>query len=408
MKQGFWIIVCWGLSCPAIAQKLKRADKAIAAGVASDMAALGADSVSDGHTAGGQTPKVCAYVSGQFEQFGMVKVGEGQSFVRAVKIDQGWAIGAACALSLDGKPAVAGVDFFPLVGSPDGHAEGSTGISLNEGGLPWIYDLKYDLEGGKDDSSFNLHKILADKAKEAKKKGGTALLLYNSSKIPDNLVFNSRDSNSKFSIPIVYISRALSKKAFKDPTAYIQVALTVATEQHVFYVHHVEGLIDNGAPGMVVIKGSLDTSGSAVAIVELARLIRQAGWRKHNYLFLGYSGGPSAESSELTARNTQHPDIWKHPVDYDVEVSRIIPDPGGRILRVTGFSAPGHWDAVFGKVKDPFLQVSYVDGGAGPVSSYPFFVVSAGTSVVPQEKDYNNTALAVRYVFKLLEAAEKQ
>src|SRR5262249_35793507 len=151
-------------------------------------------------------------------QAGVNGSGENGSFTQVVHVDEGRVIGSHCALSLDGKTAVPGTDFFPLVGCPDAHAAGSTGVSLHERGLPWIYDLRYDLEAGKVD--------MVAKALEAKKKGATALLLYNSGSIPDGLKFDGSDKKTVYALPVIYINKELSAKAFRDQTAYVDVDLT--------------------------------------------------------------------------------------------------------------------------------------------------------------------------------------
>jgi aminopeptidase YwaD len=406
MKKGFWIYFALWLTSPALGQKLRKADKALAASIAVDIAGLGGDS----SAAGQHIPPVCLFTAAQFERMGMDREGDTNSYLKLIKLDRGMEIGGKCALSLDGKAVVVGQDFYPLAGSPNGHTEGSSGVSLNERGLPWIYDLRYDLETGKGAVPVNLYALLEKKSLEAKKKGATALLLYNSSKIADGLFFDVNDRSSVYAIPVVYIDKSLSSKVFKDATAYVDVDLTVATEEKDDYVHNVEGFINNGAHRTVILRASLDTAGCGAALIELARLVKQAGWKRHNYLVLGYSGG----LTEISNRRTVHPDGGLDSVDYRVDVGRIVPDPANPVLMVSGFSASGKWEAVFNGVKDNYLHMRYVNGGEVMAEGIPFKAgfPSFGMTVVGpptgQEENYDREALAVRYIFKLMEAAEKQ
>ena len=90
---------------------------------------------------------------------------------------------------------------------------------------------------------------------------------------------------------MVYISKGLSNKAFKDPTAYVDVDLTVATREKKYNVYWVQGTINNNARRVIILEAAFDTAAGAAALLELARLVRQAGWKRHNFLFLAYQGG---------------------------------------------------------------------------------------------------------------------
>jgi hypothetical protein len=329
-------------------------------------------------------------------------LGEADSgqFVQAQLVDEGKMIGQGCTLNLDGNPYRAGIDFFPLAGSAEGHVEGNAGVSLNERGLPWIYDLKYDLESAKDNPGLDLHKLLENKCLDAKRKGATALVLYNSSKISDNLSFEKGDTVSRYVLPVIYLTRHSSKVAFKDPTAYVQVNLSVSIPQKQYYIHFVEGMINNGAGNLVLLHASLDTAGSAVALIELTRLIRHSGWRQHDYLIIGYSGGVPTEAN-----------VWsrlpKETVAYDVEVQRMIPDPSKPQVNVMAVAAQNKWESVFQKTKDNYLTLLYTKSspGSGPV--YPYLCFSTSGPVIPKSGDYDREALAIRYIYKMMEAADK-
>ena len=394
MKHIFCFCLGYWMMLPLWAQKLKKADRALAANIAADVAGLSRDSI--GASGNGQVvPKVCVFASGEFARMGMGKEGNSGSYFREIQLDRGRIISTKCALSLNGKTAVAGTEFYPLVGSPNGHTEGSAGVSLNERGLPWIYDLKYDLETGRGNAAFDLHKLLENKAVEAKKKGATALLLYNSSTIQDGLTFDANDKKTAYVLPVIYISRLLSSKVFKDATAYVDVNLTVAMEEKEDYAHNVEGFIDNGARRTVVLRASLDTLGCAAALIELARLLKQAGWKKHNYLVLGYSGERTEEKG-------------MDSVDYRVDLGYLVPDPANPVMVVSALSDSDKWGNVFGAVKDNYLHVKFVNQGTVPGGRFSSFVLTTDGSAIQSETDYNREALAVRYAFKLMEAAENQ
>jgi hypothetical protein len=377
MRTGVWIglALCLG-AYPGVAQKLKKADKAIAGRLTEDMAGLRQDS-------GGETPGACSYLSAQFGAMGV------EHSLKVVSVDEGRVISPRCVLRLDGKIAAAGSDFFPLAGSPDAHTTGSSGISLNEAGLPWIHDLKYDLEGGKGTPSFDIRKVLVAKAREAKKKGATALLLYNSSAQPDGFHFDGADT-TRYAIPVVYINKELSNKAFKDPTAYVDVDLTVATQEKKYKVYSVEATINTGAQRAIILEAAFDTADGAAALLELARLVRQAGWKKHNYLFLAYQGGRATPPTG--------------PVDCIVNVEGLgNPHP---LLNAGTSQAGGIWAEALKTKRDEYLQVVY--GPADTAGLPPGCGLLRFSSERPGAPGTEGEALAVRYLFNVLSAAEKK
>ncbi len=403
MRKACWIVLM-GLSSvvPVNAQRLKKADKLVSTGIAGDMSLLTGDSVFEGHTQTSTPPAPCMFAASQLAQMGLLGEADSGQFIKTLLVDEGKIIGSGCSLSLDGNSLKPGSDFFPLAGSPQGHAEGSTGVSLNERGLPWIYDLKYDLEAEKETPGFDMHKLLENKSLDAKKKGATALILYNSSKIADSISFEKNDSVSHYAIPVIYLTRTISKVVFKDPTAYIQVNLSVSIQKKQYYIHFVEGMMNNGAGNLVLLHASLDSAGSAVALVELTRLIRHSGWKQHDYLVIGYSGGVETDSAIWTR-------LPKEPVAYDLEVQRMIPDPTKPQISVMAAFAEDKWEYLFHKAKDNYISLQYtkVTPTNHVVNNYPYFCFSTAGPVIPKSQDYDREALAIRYIYKMMEAADK-
>lgn len=392
MKTGLFTGLAIFLLASAVsAQKLKRADRELAAELSQDATHLGPDTSS-----GGRAPAAVVYMSDQLARAGVNGGGDNGGFMQVVHVDEGRVIGSRCALSLDGKAAVPGKDFFPLVGCPDAHTAGSTGVSLHERGLPWIYDLRYDLEAGKMD--------MVVRAQEAKKKGATALLLYNSSSIPDGLRFDSSDNKTVYALPVIYISKELSAKAFKDQTAYIDVDLTVSTQERKYDVYNLEGFVNNGAPRTVILESAYDTTGGAAALLALTRLVKHAGWKKHNYLVIAYPGG--WEQRALAAYFAQHPELQRDRVDYVVDVGGMAnPDPSLPELNVRAWQPHQEWKSLFGK-KDAWLRVRYEET-PGDTLDMPGGFLSFSTGR-PGSGGNDGEALAVRYVFNGLSPLEKK
>lgn len=392
MKTGLFtgVAVCL-LACPGSAQKLKRADRELATELSQDWTHLGPDT-----PVGGKAPAAVVYMSDQLARAGVSGGGENGGFTQVEHVDEGKVIGSRCALTLDGKTAVPGIDFFPLVGCPDAHAAGSTGVSLHERGLPWIYDLRYDLEAGKLD--------MVAKALEAKKKGATALLLYNSSGIPDGLKFDGSDKKTIYALPVVYISKELSAKAFKDQTAYVDVELTVATQERKYDLYNLAGYVDNGAARTVILESAYDTTSGAAALLALTRLVKHAGWKKHNYLVIAYPGGRGQQA--LEAYFARHPDVQRDKVDFVIDVEGMAnPDPSVPELTVRAWRPRQEWKSLFGK-RDAYLKVRYEEFPADTLDIPGGFL--AFSTSRNGAGSYDGEALAVRYVFNGLTPMEKK
>lgn len=401
MKTGLLIVLTVSMGwTPGLAQKLKRADKELAA----ELSQYGSDLRGD---TGFQekTPQACVYLSTVLARAGLTGSADAGSFVRVVRVDEGKVIAPRCSLSFDGRAAVPGTDFFPLVGCPDAHAGGSTGISLNERGLPWIYDLRYDLEGGKGNPAFDIRKTLAIKTEEARRKGATALLLYNSSALPDGFSFDASDKKTVYTLPIVYINKRLSAKVFKDPTAYVDVDLTVAIQDKAYNLYSVEGYVDNGASKTVILESSYDTTAGAAALLGLVHLVKHAGWKKHNYLVIAYNGGRQTEA--LDAYFAKHPALQKDRVEYVVNVEGLgSPDPGHPELWVKAWQGRPDWKTTFSGRKESFLKVMYEDA-PGDTLGIPSGAIAFSIDK-PGIPGYDGEALALRYIFNSLAAVEKQ
>ncbi|MEI2711197.1 MAG: hypothetical protein V9E96_19595 [Chitinophagaceae bacterium] len=58
-------------------------------------------------------------------------------------------------------------------------------------------------------------------------------LLYNTSTITDNVLFNKNDTTKTSAIPVIYIKPQAVKEYFKDPSATLEIDISVEIEhQH--------------------------------------------------------------------------------------------------------------------------------------------------------------------------------
>src|SRR5438876_364378 len=121
--------------CPA--QKLKKEDKAIIAGLEAHVHYL-ADDKLEGRRAGSNGEKLAMeYIAAQFEKAGLSAQGDNHSWYQAFDINEGKEISKSAYLFINNTP-VKTADYFPFTGSPATPIEGAPAIGLREAGVPWF------------------------------------------------------------------------------------------------------------------------------------------------------------------------------------------------------------------------------------------------------------------------------
>jgi len=74
--------------------------------------------------------------------------------------------------------------------------------------------LKEILDENKTNPHFDIDEAIKKESIQVASKGATALFLYNSSAITDNVQFNKKDTSKTLSIPVIYITKAGFKHYF--------------------------------------------------------------------------------------------------------------------------------------------------------------------------------------------------
>ena len=380
------------------AQKLKKADKITLANLETHIRYLSDDKL-EGRRTGSAGEKLAGdYISIAFAGSGLRPRGDNNGWLQAFEVNEGKQVGPDTYFSVGERNLKEGKDFFPLAFSAVGAAAGSPAIALQEGGEPWFLDLKETLEGARNNPHFDLDEALRIKAKECSKKGATALILYNSSKLPDNLAFDPKDRSEPAVLPLIYITRDVKKKYLKDESASLDIKMKVSFTEKKRIGHNVVGFLDNGASNTVIIgahydhlgygedsnslyrgperqihNGADDNASGVAGIIELARLLKESRLKSNNYLFIAFSG----EELGLYGSKyfVEHPAIDLKKVNYMINLDMI-----GRLkdsthaLTIGGYGTSPAWDEVVGGVKDKkYFTVHYDSSGTGPSDHTSFY-----------------------------------
>lgn len=332
------------------------------------------------------------YIIGQYQQIGLLPAGS-QGYVQEFEINEGKQIDAVTSLQVDGKTMALHTDYFPLAFSAETHVKGNPAIALSEARQPWFKDVKEVLEDNKSNLHFDMENEIRKMVNAVAAKGATALFIYNSSTLVDNIQFNKNDSSPAVKLPVVYITKTGMADYFADHSATLDISLTTHFSQKKRIAHNLAGFIDNHAATTVILgahydhlgygedKTALDTghlihngaddnaSGSA-ALIELARMLKKTAPAQNNYLILHFSG---EEQGLLGSK------FWlDHPGKVIIPNYMINMDMVGRYdtahkLTIGGYGTSPVWGEIFAAAKPAGLLVKFDSTGSGPSDHAAFY-----------------------------------
>jgi len=387
------------LSQPALSQKLKKSDRAILANLESEIRYL-ADDRLEGRRTGTTGEKMASdYLIAEFEQIKLAPAGANGTWLQAFPVDDGKQVNPATCLVINQDSLRINADYFPLPYSASLSVSGSPAMALQERGVPWFVDLKETLESNQGNPHFSLDSYLHGRIRDCVKKGATAVIIYNSSKIDDGISFDAKDRSAAETVPIMYVTGDARRKYLHDESASMEIHLTVDMSEKIRTGHNVAAYLDNGAPGVVVIgahydhlgygedgnslyrgkerlvhNGADDNASGTAAMIELARLLKTSKFKNYNYLFLGFSG---EELGLLGSKYfTEHPTIDLARVDYMINMDMV-----GRLndsthaLTIGGYGTSPSWGELFRKDDGhKYFQLKYDSSGTGPSDYTSFYL----------------------------------
>ena len=382
----------------AIAQKLKKADKAILESLKTNIAYLSDDKL-EGRRAGtnGEVLAV-TFITDQFTKAGLQPKGDNKGFSQPFTIDDGKIIKPSSMFQINGADLKPSVDFFPLGNSPDCKMiEAATSISLAEYNAPWFKDLGDALVANKDNPHFDVQDFIKTTTKNAADKKASILILFNSSDLPDNIKFEPKDKSEKTAIPVVYVTKKAWDQNIKDQSASYDFKIKVETEPKSRLANNIVGYIDNGAPTTIVFgahfdhlgygedgnsmlrtgeksihKCADDNASGTAALIELAKLLKKSKLKKHNYLFLAFSG----EELGLFGSKyyVEHPTVSLTTMDYMINMDMVgRMNDSTKTITVGGFGTSPTWSTIIiSDPKAPF-QIKIDSSGTGPSDHTSFY-----------------------------------
>ncbi len=166
----------------------KKADQQVISNLKSHIQFLSNKSPQESGNVSKEGPLVLQYISTQFKAIGLQPKGT-NGYIQQFKLDDERQIEPQTFLKVNGTLLAVKKDYFPLSFSASKSATGMPAMALREKGVPWFADMKDWLEDTAKNVEFEITKTIQKEADRAALKGATALFLYNSGNLTDNLRF---------------------------------------------------------------------------------------------------------------------------------------------------------------------------------------------------------------------------
>jgi aminopeptidase YwaD len=434
----------------AQAQKLKKEDKLIVANLQQHIQYLADDKLEGRRTGTPGEKLAAAYISNEFKKAGLLPRGS-DAYYQPFDVAEGKQINASTYLTIDGKSLALNREFFPLIVSPNVTMEALPSLALQEPNMPWFFDLKDLIEESAGNPHFDITEAIIKSTKEVKKKGATAIFLYNTSAKEDGIQFNGKEKLEQLSIPVIYLTKEAAKKYLTDPSATLDMKLKVDIGEKKRTGTNVIGYIDNGAASTVILgahfdhlgygedgnsrevekknqihNGADDNASGTAAVIELARLLKESKGKNNNYLFICFSG----EELGLFGSKyfTEHPTVDLGTVNYMINMDMI-----GRLndslhtVTVGGYGTSPSWGELYrlsGKksLYNSNLSFHFDSSGTGPSDHTSFYLKSIPVLFYftglhsdyhkPTDDfdkiNYNGEMNVIKHIMSLVEAEDRQ
>lgn len=393
MKNIFLFLIL--ISQSAIGQKHKKSDKAIIENLKTEITYLSSDQL-EGRRTGTPGEKLAyEYLSNQFQKAGLKEKGDENTFIQSFEINEGKEILPATHLLINDSSLEIKKDFFPLIFSADGESKGDVSPAFKEKGMPWFLNINDGLEENKNNPHYDVQNFIRNKAIEFAEKGASALIVFNSGATDDELNFDGKSKLETIKIPVIYLSKNISKKYLSDQSANLTINLKTALGNKKRTGHNVIGYLDNGAAHTIILgahydhlghgedhnslwtgkpeifNGADDNASGTALIIELAKWLKDSKLKKNNYLFICFSG---EELGLFGSKHfTQNPTIPLASVDYMINCDMV-----GRLNDITntitigGYGTSPEWSKILPE-KTKSLNVKFDSSGIGPSDHTSFY-----------------------------------
>jgi aminopeptidase YwaD len=379
------------------AQKQKKGDKEMLASLKTNISYLADDKLEGRRTGTNGEKLAMEYISEQFKGAGLLPKGT-DGYIQPFEVNEGKQLNEDSYFSINGTALENGKDYFPFTFSGNKVIDAQPAMAIQEPEMPWFVDLKDALEENKQNPHFDVSEYIKKNSLKAYDRGATAVIVYNSSTLNDQLAFDARDKSEPLRIPVVYIYKEAAKKFLADATATLAIKMKISISDKKRTGHNVVGYIDNKAPATVILgahfdhlgygedgnsmlrtgeklihNGADDNASGTAALIELAKLLSTSKAKHNNYLFIAFSG----EELGLFGSKyfTEHPTIDLQSTTYMINMDMVGRlNDSTKVLTIGGYGTSPQWAAVINPKdkKIPFV-IKLDSSGTGPSDHTSFY-----------------------------------
>lgn len=348
------------------------------------------------------------YIKAKFGNVGLMPYGDAATYVQSFTFAADPVRGPMNTLQLGRKKLKLDEQWFPMGCSGSMGARGKVlklgyGIvapELNYADYPDTLDLKDRIvafsvsspDGIHPHSKYLAHHDLQARAQRAAERGASAVIFYNDDPTAPSPEGRLSAKVKPLGIPVLFLKGDLYEELVIDnnPCA---VSIDIVREERTAY--NVVGMIDNGAPNVVVIgahldhlgwgdEGSLhrgeraihngaDDNASGIAVMlQLARDIMEMDHaRANDYLFIAFSG----EEKGLYGSNywAKHPTVPINELNYMINLDMVGRLDSAGAIGINGVGTSPAWDEV-NRILVGNLKVKTTTSGIGPSDHTSFYL----------------------------------
>lgn len=284
-------------------------------------------------------------------------------------------------------------DFYPLAGSGEGFVT-SPVTSVNAGiidtlkeipevkeKIVFLYDMPSPSDQKKDLSFDNIIHFI-------EKQGAKAIII-----IPASEFYSFYQLKTECDIPLFVFDKLNYDKI--DFTTNIDVKLQL-TKQSGYKIYNVIGCVNNNAASSIIIgahydhlgmrkdavsgnakiyNGADDNASGTVAVIELARFLKQEGQKTFNYILCAFSGEEKGLlGSESFVKsvffNSYKTSEIKFMLDFDM-VGRL--GAFGNVVYLNGIGSSKQWKKIIRKNPSDDFIIKKIPDGMNGSDDYPFY-----------------------------------
>jgi len=395
MKRLLFLVLL--VSTCAYGQRLRKADRKTLSNLKNHIEYLASDALEGRRTGTEGERKAYEYIIAQFKNYGITGGAENGTYLQPFEVHDGRFVTPETKFEVNGNTLRQGVDYFPFAFSANGKASCDVYLSLKESGEIWTLDLTDEIAHQSNNPHWDPENYILEQVKKYTLLGATGLIVYNSSKTKDGILFNSKSKQEPVNIPVIYLSQEAKNKYLADETGRTSLSLNVNIIEKKRTGHNVIARIDNGAAQTIILgahydhlgygqdhnsrylddtfhihNGADDNASGVAALIELSRMLKPLKNASYNFEFIAFSG----EELGLYGSKafTENPYIDLTTVDYMINMDMIGRlNDSTKILTIGGYGTSPSWARLLDRNNNDFV-IHTDSSGTGPSDHTSFYL----------------------------------